>query len=210
MPATMFWNWARVSPARASGGPSTPWEAMSNKTVTAGAPLYNQRDSDKARRLMKEAGYAGQPMRWLSTREYEFMYKSALVAKQQLEAIGFVIDLQVLDWATQLQRRPQGEVWDIFFTHGPILPEPSLYGFFNPQSAGWWTGPERDRVLNAFNAESNPQRRVALWADVQRLLYEEVPVIKLGNFNALAARSSGLNGLTPAPWPFFWNTWLQA
>jgi peptide/nickel transport system substrate-binding protein len=33
---------------------------------TAGGALYNQRDKDKARRLLREAGYAGQPIRWLT------------------------------------------------------------------------------------------------------------------------------------------------
>ena len=62
--------------------PEQPWHS------TASSKLYNQHDKDKARRLVKEAGYAGQPIRWVTTREYEFMYKNALVAKQQLEEVG--------------------------------------------------------------------------------------------------------------------------
>jgi peptide/nickel transport system substrate-binding protein len=30
----------------------------------------------------------------------------------------------------------------------------------------------------------------------------------VGKFNALSARSSKLQGYTPAIWPFFWNTAL--
>ncbi len=58
---------------------------------TAGLAGYNQRDKDKARRLLKEAGYTGQPVRWITTREYEWMYKSALVSKQQMEEVGFKV-----------------------------------------------------------------------------------------------------------------------
>jgi peptide/nickel transport system substrate-binding protein len=176
----------------------------------AGAEAYNHPDPARARTMARAAGYNGQRIRFLVSQQYEFHYKIALVATENMRAAGFTVDLQVLDWATLLQRRNESPLWEIFITHGPILPEPSLYGFFNPQSAGWWTGPERDRVLNAFNAESNPQRRAAMWADVQRLLYQEVPQIRVGNFNALAARSKRLANVTPAPWPFFWNTWLQA
>ena len=61
------------------------------------ASLYNQKDKDKARRLLKEAGYAGQPVRWMVSKEYDYHYKTALVAKQQLEDVGFKIDLQVYD-----------------------------------------------------------------------------------------------------------------
>ena len=28
------------------------------------------------------------------------MYNTAVVAKQQMEEVGFVVDLQVVDWAT--------------------------------------------------------------------------------------------------------------
>src|SRR5712691_2007784 len=80
---------------------------------TAGGALYNQGDKDKARRLLKEAGYAGQPVRWLTAQEIEHMYKPALVAKRQLEEVGFKIDLQVLDWATVVQRRNKPELFDV-------------------------------------------------------------------------------------------------
>jgi ABC-type transport system substrate-binding protein len=53
---------------------------------TSARPI-GSRDKDKARRLLKEAGYAGQPLRWVTTREYEFTYENALVAKQQLEEV---------------------------------------------------------------------------------------------------------------------------
>ena len=82
----------------------------------AGAALYNQRDKDKARRLLKEAGYGGQPVRWIVTTEYEHHYKPALVGKAQLEEIGLKIDLQVSDWATVVQRRNKPELWDVFTT----------------------------------------------------------------------------------------------
>jgi len=55
----------------------------------AGGAAYNQKDKEKARRLLKEAGYTGQPVRWLTTQELGRFYKIALVAKQQLEEVGF-------------------------------------------------------------------------------------------------------------------------
>ena len=79
----------------------------------AGGAAYNQKDKEKARRLLKEAGYTGQPVRWLTTQEYEHMYKTALVAKQQLEEVGFKIDLQVLDWATLTQRSTKPDLFDV-------------------------------------------------------------------------------------------------
>jgi ABC-type transport system substrate-binding protein len=70
----------------------------------------------KARQLLKDAGYARQPLRWFTTQEYEFLYKNALVAKQQLEEAGIVVDLQVVDWATLDHRTEKPEGWDMSST----------------------------------------------------------------------------------------------
>ncbi len=88
----------------------------------AGAEYYNQKNPEKAKKLLKEAGYSGQPVRWITTKEYEYMYKHALVAKQQLEAVGMKIDLQVVDWATLVQRRNKPELFDIFSTGHHVQP----------------------------------------------------------------------------------------
>ncbi|HEY8201647.1 MAG TPA: ABC transporter substrate-binding protein, partial [Actinomycetota bacterium] len=55
---------------------------------TAGAPFYNQHDREKAKQLLRDAGYKGEPIRFLTTKEYAWMYNYALVTKQQLEELG--------------------------------------------------------------------------------------------------------------------------
>ncbi len=55
---------------------------------TAGKELYNQKNPGKARDLLKKAGYAGEEIRWLTTKEYEWMYRSSLAATQQLQDVG--------------------------------------------------------------------------------------------------------------------------
>ncbi len=41
----------------------------------------------------------------MTAQEYKWMYDFALLTKQQLEDVGFKIDLQVVDWATLVKRR---------------------------------------------------------------------------------------------------------
>ncbi|MFT4180710.1 MAG: ABC transporter substrate-binding protein, partial [Rhizobium sp.] len=66
----------------------------------AGVARYGEGDPAAAAELMKKAGYDGTPIRLLTSRQYEFHYKMAEVAKAYLEAAGFKVDLQVTDWAT--------------------------------------------------------------------------------------------------------------
>ena len=165
-------------------------------------------DTQAAQALLKEAGYDGSPLRILTSRQYEFHYKMAQVAQAYLEAAGFKVDMQVVEWATLTTNRADPALWDIYITHSPFLPEPSLMGLMSDTSPGWWATDAKHKAVEAFNAESDPSKRAELFADVQRVLYEEAPAFKVGNFNALAAQSPSLQGVTPTPWPYFWNAWV--
>jgi peptide/nickel transport system substrate-binding protein len=177
--------------------------------VTAGAPLYNQHDRERAKRLMKDAGYTGQTVRWISTREYEFMYKSSLVAKQQLEALGFVIDLQVLDWAALNQRVQKPELWDVYVTGYPLNPDPALHVAFRCSFQGWWCNEEKERVLAELKQESDAKKRKALVERIQTIYYEDVGQVKLGDYNTLDVARKELRGdFRTAPRLYFWNSWL--
>src|SRR5207245_10513570 len=77
---------------------------------------WNEHNREKDRRLMKEAGYKSEPIRFMTTQEYKWMYDFALLTKQQLEDVGFTIDLQVVDWATLVKRRNNPKEYDAFTT----------------------------------------------------------------------------------------------
>ncbi|MEM7446574.1 MAG: ABC transporter substrate-binding protein, partial [Pseudomonadota bacterium] len=174
-----------------------------------GADLYNQADAERANALLQEAGYDGTPLRILTSHQYEFHFRMAEVAKLYLEAGGFNVDLDVVDWATLTERRNNPELWDIYITHSPFLPEPALTSLYSPTSRIGWIDEEKDAVLNEFVSETDPDRRVELFSELQRLVYEQVPFYKVGGFNALMAQSSDLHGITPTPWPYFWNAYLE-
>lgn len=170
---------------------------------------YNAADPEGAAEAAKAAGYDGKPIRILTSRQYEFHYKMAQVAAEYLKLAGFAVDMQVVDWATLTQRRADKGLWDIYITHSPFLPEPALIGSLSTSSPGWWDTPARKAAVEAFSAEADPQKRVALWADVQKAIYEDVPFIKIGDFNAVSSISTKLEGVEPAPWPYFWNASIK-
>lgn len=175
----------------------------------AGANLYNERNPQAAKEQAAKAGYTGQPVRIMASRQYEFHYNMALVLAEQLKKAGFKAELQVVDWATLVQRRNDPKLWDVYITHSGLFPEPMLSP---PQlgdgAPGWWDSPAKKATLAAFNQETSPARRAALWGPVQQVIYDEVPFIEVGKFNSLSARAAKLEGFVPTVWPFFWNTGL--
>jgi peptide/nickel transport system substrate-binding protein len=115
----------------------------------------------------------------------------------------------VVDWATLVQRRNDPKLWDVYFTHSGLFPEPMLSPpQLGDDAPGWWDSAAKKSSLKAFNQETDSAKRGALWGTVQQTVYDEVPFIEVGKFNGLSARSAKLEGYTPAIWPFFWNTGL--
>lgn len=169
---------------------------------------YNTGDVERATKLVKES-YDGTPIRIIATRQNEINYQVALMASEYLKAVGFKVDLQVMDWATLLTRRANPDLWDIFATSTPYLPDPALMATLSESYPGWWSSPERTATFDAMNREIDPKKRQALWADLQGIVYEQAPFLKIGDLNTLAAKSNKLQGMTPSPWPFFWNAYKE-
>ena len=90
---------------------------------------YNVADPEKAKALLKKAGYDGKPLRILTSRQYEFHYKMAQVAAEYLKQAGFAVDLQVVDWATLTQRRDRAGA--VGHLHHP-QPVPARAGAHRP------------------------------------------------------------------------------
>ncbi len=175
----------------------------------AGGELYNQKNRAKAQKLLREAGYGGQPVRWITTQEYQWMYKNALVARQQLEEAGFKIDLQVVDWATLVQRRNKPELWDVFSTGFTFTPEPAFATPVDCNWPGWWCLEEKNRLMEALVTELDPKKRRAMWERVQALFHEDVGRIKFGDYFPLDVMRKELKGFQQAPELFLWNVWLD-
>ncbi|HSC98348.1 MAG TPA: ABC transporter substrate-binding protein [Casimicrobiaceae bacterium] len=177
---------------------------------TAGTQNYGKGDAKKAASLAATAKYDGTPIKVLTSQQYDFHYRMALVMAENLKAAGYKVDMQVVDWSTLIQRRNDPALWDIYITHSAVLPEPTLTP---PQlgdgAPGWWSSSAKEAALAAFNAEADPKKRAALWGNVQNVVFTEVPYIRVGGFNNLTARSAKLDGYVPMPWPFFWNTGLS-
>ncbi|QHI98478.1 ABC transporter substrate-binding protein [Xylophilus rhododendri] len=177
---------------------------------TAGTEHYNQRDAKAAKAVAEKAGYKGEPVRVMASRQYDFHYNMALLLAEQLKRAGFKVELNVVDWATLVQRRNDARLWDIYVTHSGQFPEPMLSP---PQlgegAPGWWSSTAKQQALAAFNREPDPAKRGALWGKVQQVVYDEVPYINVGKFNGLSAASPALANYKPSAWPFFWNTRIQ-
>jgi peptide/nickel transport system substrate-binding protein len=173
-----------------------------------GVTGYSQKNKTKARQLLKEAGYSGQPVRWITTKEYEWMYNTALMASQQMEDAGFKVDLQVVDWATLVQRRNKPELFDVFSTGFTLNPDPAIATSIQCNWPGWWCLEEKEKLMADMARETDPKKRRAIIEKVQALFYEDVGRIKLGDYFTLDVTRKEVRGFKPGPYMYFWNSWI--
>ncbi len=166
----------------------------------AGKEFYNQKNPQRARQLMVEAGYRGEPIRWLTSPERPTYYDATQIAKAQLEAVGFKVDLVVVDWATLLSRRTHAELWDIFTT-GTLAPltEPTLLLPVLPNWPGWYESREMSGFLTLLRRQSDPKVRLDLWRRAQKLFWEDAATIKFGDFFVLHLHRRVLKDITGSP-----------
>ena len=188
-------------------GPLYP-EGWSWRTE-AGTELYNQNDQKAAAEMLEEAGYDGTPLRILTSRQYEFHFKMAEVAKQALEMAGFTVQMDVVDWATLGQRRDDPTLWDIYITHSPFLPEPALTDFYSPTLAPGLVRAREGRDLREVHHRDRSRQaagalRRAAEQDLRgRGLHQD------RRLQRAAGVKQGLTGVPASPWPFFWNAKVE-
>lgn len=175
--------------------------------TTSGTENFSKGDATAAKSMAEKAGYDGEPIKFMVSTNYPFHYDTAIVYTKQLAQAGFNIDLQVYDWATLIQKRAQPDQWDMFFTHHGFVPDPILISVMNDSYPGWWVTPEKDELKAKFTSSSDPKERQKIWADIQALIYQQVPTMKTGDVYTYNIASPKLKGLGKATliWPHFWN-----
>ncbi len=175
----------------------------------AGKELYNQKNPERARQLLAEAGYKGEPIRWLVTTEIMPHFVSVNIAKPQLERAGFVIDLQVTDWATVVSRRVRPELYEVHTTRLGFVPDPTQLLVLLPTWPGWYENRDMQGMLTLLRRHSDPRVRKNIWARAQRLFYEDAATIKLGDYFTLHLLREEMKGFVGIPGTHHWNVWLE-
>ena len=171
---------------------------------------WNEHNKEKAKRLLQEAGYKGEPVRFLATQEYKWSYDFAILSKQQLEDVGFNIDLQVVDWATLVKRRNNPKEYDAFTTGTGNIFEPTAFTVLSCSWPGWTCDADIQGLLQEMGRETDQKKRYALWERMHQLWYEKVPSIRYGDLHGLRAASKKLQGFNDkTERPRFYNVWLD-
>ncbi|MCQ4161847.1 ABC transporter substrate-binding protein [Roseomonas sp. GC11] len=162
---------------------------------------YPARDLAQARRLLAEAGYRGQPIRLVTTRRYPNVYDAALAAQGMAAEAGLRIELDVLDWATTLDRYSRGDYQMMSFIYSPRLDAALSYemitGPKDTQPRKVWEEPQALALLQRAMSTTEAGERQRIFSALYSLFMQQVPMIVLFNQVDYAAVRQDVRGVQP-------------
>jgi peptide/nickel transport system substrate-binding protein len=184
----------------------------------AGKETYNINNPTRARELLRQSGYRGEPITILTNRDYPAMYNAALVQQQQMQAIGINVQLRVVDWPTSVQMSQQRNATDWHFFHSGWGTQPALGALATMQflvspNAQYRPRDEKDdpEVLaawNDMNTLGTEAERNAAFARMQRLVLEKAYAYPFGSLTKVQATRANVQGFKPFRIPRFANVWM--
>lgn len=181
-----------------------------------GSDIVIEPNIEKAKALLAEAGYKGEPVVILHPTDNAQVTTQPVVIAAALRAAGFTVDLQSMDWQTLTTRRaskspPSEGGWGIHTTTGPLI------GITNPlinqtvatsgEKAwfGWPDFPEIEKLRAEFARTSDQARLKELAEEIQHQVIDEGVVVPLGQFVIPSGFSTKLSGVLESPVAIFWN-----
>ncbi len=170
----------------------------------------------EAKKLLKEAGYDGKPVVMLAPTDHATHNKYPLVMAALLRQAGFTVDMQSMDWQTEISRRAKMEPvdqggWNIFMTGffavdmmNPITMAP-LTGNGAKGWFGWGTSEKIEQLKSDFVAEMDPAKKKQIALALQEDALSRGLFVPLGEYVPYTAMRKNVSGLVKAPVNVFWG-----
>ncbi|HMB36011.1 MAG TPA: ABC transporter substrate-binding protein [Methylomirabilota bacterium] len=175
-------------------------------------------DVEKAKALLKQIGYNGEPIDMPIPKEtVSDLFGQSMQA--QLAKAGINLKITYMEQAAQLdlvysRRRNQQPPWDIAFLGGSAFrPDPDQHYYTRAHTSahvGMYSNPAYDKLVEEARKESSFEKRKALYAQAQTMIMDDVPMIVIGNLPYIEAYSKKLRGveIRDPHFDYFWNVWL--
>lgn len=170
-----------------------------------GEDQYNVNDPEKAKELFEEAGYDGEEITIMTSRDYEFMYNASVVLQSELESIGVDVKLDVYDWATLLDNMTNEDAYDINMIWLGYKPEPTSHHFLNTEISGWTDSEALDELMEKFRSQPTLEDAKPVYDELQAWFYDYIPATKIGDYNRVDSVRNTIDNYQYSDRMILWN-----
>jgi peptide/nickel transport system substrate-binding protein len=176
---------------------------------------WPKHDLAKARQILKDSGYKGEPVVVLHGNE-GLTNVFSLVAEQVMRDIGLKVDAQSMDWGTLTARRtsknpPAQGGWSLFISAptGADMMDPlghlALRSNCDKAWFGWPCDEQLEKLRDQFATAADAGKRKEIAQAVQARALQTLPYVPLGQLYLVRAHSARLSGALNAAVPVYWN-----
>lgn len=184
----------------------------SQTVMGMGIPGFNEEikgyeyDVEKAKALLKEAGVQeGLKVELLATGDLR--NRTAQLIQADLAEIGIQVDIVLVDWGAYLDATKTGKypMHLVGWTNATMDGETSLGPLFHTKNRGvngnraFYSNTKVDALLDAATIESDNEKRIEMYKEVQAILVEDAVLVPLYYANDTVAMNKGLKGFVLHP-----------
>lgn len=184
--------------ARGAYAPASPWFA-------AGARAWPEYDPEKAKAILQKAKAVGTEVILQSLSSYPYLQQTAELVQHMWSEVGFKVALNLFEQPVLLQKRRDRDFhadstagayrWDPdnWFSRLILSTAPA-----NKDSGPGFKNEKADKLITEARQITDKKKRLDLYAAVESLVNEELPILYLHHLTALQAGAMNLQGYQPA------------
>lgn len=162
---------------------------------------------DKAKELMKEAGYEGGFSTTIWTNDNPERIKIAEYVQSKLKELNVEVKIEVVEWGAYLAQTAEGK-HDMFVLGWSTVTADADYGMYElfhsknvgePGNRTFTKDPELDKLLDDGRKENDPEKRKLIYKQAQEKLVELAPMLYIHHQEYLNGVSSKVEGFWRHP-----------
>lgn len=202
-----------------AGGATKANSIIGPKVVTHADCKTYEYNPEKAKELLKEAGYPNGFKTSIWINNNPIRRDIAVIFQDQLKQIGIDVQVETLEWGAYLDRTALGEhdmyiLGCVSVTGDPdyginLLVNSKMHG--GPGNRSFYVNKKVDELLNLGKSEMNPEKRNIIYKEIQEILQDELPMLYICYPNQNAAMNKNLKGfaLKPSGHHLLYNVYFE-
>ncbi len=172
------------------------------------AEFYNENNPERAKELLAQAGYNGEPIVIMNPTDYPQLTPLGFVLKPQLEKAGFNVEMPTMDWASIVGKLREKD-WNMFtnFCASWFCGDPLLHFIV---SEGHYMGgnPDLVQLQLDFAMEQDAGKQMEIVEEIQRVWYDNQHFVILGQWFPIYPHRTYVRNFRPTFVPIYYNAWL--